>query len=232
MPLAAGAATSQLTQSINPIQCTYTVFTTGTTTLTPTQCSNQLVPTLSSVTTTLTPRLIGTYTAMQTSNLRVWVGEDWFTLGVSSALTVNSDIWTLDLANTSFVLAPSTTYTVIIEATTVNGYVLSSVYVDILTTQAAPATINSPTPAPLLRPTPPRSPMRAAPIPIDLVAPLSQPGMSRYYYGSNMGTIKYRIDDNRSSAHQSVIYWTVILVAILIVLARIVYLARKRRQRR
>ena len=231
-PLTATAATSELSQTINPIRCTYTVFKTGTTTLTPTQCSSQLVPTLSSVTTVLEPRLTGAFAAIQTTGLRVWVGENWFTLGVSSALTVNGDTWTLDLADVPFSLAPSTTYTVIIEATTVNWYLLSSVYEDVLTTQAAVPVANNTQP-----PTPGN--LSGNPIstsaPIDLLAPLSEPGMSHYYYGSSEDSVNYGFDVFKSPGLRLISDWVVlsgIAIFVVSVLVRIVYPAWKGRGKR
>lgn len=225
-PLVANATQSQLSQTINPIQCTYTVFTTGTVTLTPTQCSSQLVPTLSSVTTTLQPRLIGTFSAIHTSSLRVFVGENWFTLGISSALTTSGDTWTLDLANTSVILAPSTTYTVIVETVTPDGYVLSSVYQDILRTQANPLTTNSSNSA-----TQPQ-PLTRATTPIDLIAPFSQSGISqapRYYDMSPSSTTNHTIDDIRPPGHHLGSYWIIIFIVILIGIIILVILAILRR---
>ena len=239
VPLTADAATSQLSQTINPIQCTYTVLTTGTTTMTPTLCSSQLVPTLSSFTTTLQPRLTGTFASAQTNTLRVYIGQNWFTLGVSSALTSVGDTWTLDLANSSFVLAPSTTYTVIIEAATMNGYLLSSVYQDVLTTQAAPLVPH------LTQPLTPKTPeILPAQIdtnaPIDLMAPLGQSGIAHYYYSSLAGTIIPRVDSAKSSGFQLMSYWTITIIAILIglfIVARVIFIgllfpAWKRRRKR
>lgn len=145
MSINAFAATSQLTQTISPIRCTYTVLTTGTTTATPTQCTSQLAPTLSTFTITLRPYLTGTFSAINTKSLRIWVGEHWFTLGISNALTVNGDNWMLNLADTSIVLAPNTAYTIIVETTTPNSYVLSSVYQDVLVTKSLPPSSTTPT---------------------------------------------------------------------------------------
>lgn len=234
VPLTADAATSQLSQTINPIQCTYTVLTTGTTTMTPTLCSSQLVPTLSSFTTTLQPRLTGTFASAQTNTLRVYIGQNWFTLGVSSALTSVGDTWTLDLANSSFVLAPSTTYTVIIEAATMNGYLLSSVYQDVLTTQAAPLVPH------ITQPLTPRIPeispaLVNTNVPIDLVSPLGQSGMSHYYYTSIGGAASLRADSAKPPVSYLLSNWPILamLVALVgVVFVRIIYPAWKRRQQR
>ena len=238
-PLTALAATSQLSQTINPIQCTYTILITGTTTMTPTLCSSQLVPTLSSFTTTLQPRLTGTFTSAQTNTLRVFIGQNWFTLGVSNALTAVGDVWTLDLANTSLVLAPTTTYTVIVEAATMNGYLLSSVYQDVLTTQAAPLVPH------IAQPLTPKVPeilptQINTNAPIDLMAPLGQSGMSHYYYASLAGTSSPRVDSFKSSGFQLMSYWTITIIAILIglfIIAKVVFMglffpAWKRRRKR
>ena len=233
-PLAANAATSQLTQTINPIQCTYTVLMTGTTTLTPTLCSSQLVPTLSSVTTTLRPQLTGTYASIQASSLRVFVGQNWFTLGVSSALTAVGDTWTLDLTNTALTLAPSTTYTIIVEALTINGYLLSSVYQDVLTTQAAPLVPHIA--QPLTPKTPEILPTQInTNIPINLVSPLGQSGMSHYYYAQLDGTTSLRADSTGSPHSYIVRNWPILaMVTVLVgtIFVRVGYPAWKRRQQR
>lgn len=233
-PLTSHAATSQLTQTISPIQCTYTVLMTGTTTLTPTLCSSQLVPTLSSVTTTLRPQLTGTYASIQANSLRVFVGQNWFTLGVSSALTVVGDTWTLDLAGTSLTLAPSTTYTIIVEALTMNGYLLSSVYQDVLTTQAAPLVPH------ITQPLTPKAPeilpaQMNTNAPINLVAPLGQSGMSHYYYASPTGTASLRADSTKAPGSRLLSNWPIlagIVVLVGVTFARLIYPAWKRRQQR
>lgn|GEM_PF-5179423 len=107
-------------QVIKPIECTYTTITTGGTPTTTTNCANQPLPVVTTVTVTgMHVHMIGHFVASDTRVLTVWVAGHAYTLGATSSLAAIGDTWTLDLD-----MVQAGNYAVTLEAETTGNYLL------------------------------------------------------------------------------------------------------------
>lgn len=123
---------SSLTQSVQPITCVYTITQNGSSTSTSTACDSVVAPTLESSSPRAgRPILSGAFQSADLDLLRVWVGGQWYTLGIGDELTINGEVWKLDLSGLGTPL-PSGTYTIVIEQLTTTDFLLRSIYPDAL----------------------------------------------------------------------------------------------------
>ncbi len=126
------AVQTRLYQTIDPIYCTYTNVATGTIDGISTTCDNQNVPTVTAATATDGWAVLsGTFTSANSIQLRVWVNGQWYTLGITPALTTHNDTWTLDLRHVGVRLSAGT-YDVVVEELTANSFLLRSNYTAVL----------------------------------------------------------------------------------------------------
>jgi hypothetical protein len=114
----------QLEQQINPIECTYTTTQTGTGSNIDSTCDNQPIPLVTSIIANNgRPVIKGVFSATRAIMLRVWINGQWYTYGTDARLTVNGDLWELDLSSLNVPLIAGV-YTVVIEVETNDGLLL------------------------------------------------------------------------------------------------------------
>lgn len=114
----------QLEQQINPIECIYTTTTTGVGSNVDSTCDNQPIPLVTStITNNGRPVIKGVFSATRAIMLRVWINGQWYTYGTDARVTVNGDLWELDLSSLNAPLIAGS-YTVVIEVETNDGLLL------------------------------------------------------------------------------------------------------------
>lgn len=120
----AGATSVRFEQQINPIECIFTTTQTGETVTTSDDCDEQPIPTITSI---LggggRPVILGKYSSARAGTLRVWLGGQWYTLGVDARLKANGDNWKLDLSGLKEPLPPGD-YEVSVAIQTHDGYMI------------------------------------------------------------------------------------------------------------
>lgn len=131
---AVAAQSADLQQTVQPIVCVFTSTETGAGTSASTTCSSAEPPTVEDISNTTggRPIVMGQLPFTHFKQLRVWVGDRWFTYMTSPYLAVDNDTWTLDLTHLPAPLAAGD-YSVVVELLTDDGYLLRSVYETIFT---------------------------------------------------------------------------------------------------
>ena len=120
--LAQSSARSSLSQEITAFECNYTTVATGLGKTHSSTCP-PFAPTIAIINTNMgRPIITGVYDAVHTKSLRVQVNNQWYTLGSSPELTVDGNVWVLDLSNPRHALS-SGEYLVVVETEDNDGTV-------------------------------------------------------------------------------------------------------------
>jgi hypothetical protein len=120
--LAQSSTDSQLNQEITAFECNYTTVVTGLGKTHSGTCP-PFTPTIAIINTNMgRPTITGVYDAVHTKALRVQVNNQWYTLGIDIELTVNGNVWVLNLSNAQHTLS-SGDYLIIVETEDNDGVV-------------------------------------------------------------------------------------------------------------
>lgn len=126
-------------QQIKPIECVYTAVTTGGAPNTTTNCNNQPLPVVTTVTVNGTHVVIvGHFVAADTRILRLWIAGQAYVLGSDAELTAAGDTWVLDLQ-----ILHAGKYAVTLEAETNDNYLLRNVDAATFTVTTSGGTVPS-----------------------------------------------------------------------------------------